>query len=72
MGIGKLLSEFKNDGGMAYEHFCGAAGAGFYVAESGQEGCEAFGFCGEEKCGFGVVSLGLESDLHERACLLCE
>src|ERR1700733_9399454 len=76
--FGRIGGDLETAGGFSErwriddEHFCGAEGAGFYVAESGQEGCEVVRFRREEKCRFGLVSARLEPDLHERARLLRE
>src|SRR6266481_9390652 len=58
------------DGRKEHGDSSGTNGAGFRAAEPGQEGSEAFRFRGQEKRGAGVVSAGLEPDLHERTCLL--
>src|SRR3989442_11222461 len=44
----------------------GTNGTGFCAAESGEERSEAVGLRGEKECRAGVLSAGLEPDLHER------
>src|ERR1700674_850792 len=55
-----------------YEYRGGTDGAGFYAIESGKEGSQAFGFRGEKERRTCVVPAGLESDVHERTCVLRE
>src|SRR6202040_423777 len=62
----------KRIGGRIYEHCGWTEGAGFHAAGPEQEGSEAFGFCGEKESGAGVLSAGLEPDLHQRTCVLRE
>src|SRR5256885_7035745 len=69
---GKIPLGSKIDWRIGHGYWSWRKGAGFYAAEPGQERSEALGFCGQEKCGAGVVSAGLEPDLHERACVFRE
>src|SRR5580700_3205264 len=53
-----------------YEHRRGQYSTGFYAERSVAKRCKAIGLRGQEKCCAGILSAGLESNVHQRARLL--
>src|SRR5277367_1541441 len=71
-GLNGILGADFIDRRIAYGHHRGKRGAGVYAEGSVAKRSEAFGFCGQKKCGADVLPAGLEPDLHQRTRLFCK